>query len=128
MILEINNKQAGMNQEDFSQVKHLLRFTLSRFEGSVLKVTTRFFDVNGPKGGMDKRCRVVVKLSTSGQVVMTGEASNYIEALKNCLNRLVRTIRREINTKRTKPIRNNRREALLLVDNSDLEEPVGSNE
>lgn len=119
MILEINNKQAGMDQDALGKVKHLLRFSLSRFEGTVSRVRARFFDVNGPKGGQDKRCRVSAKLRTAGQVIVLGEGSNFLEALHNCLDRLVRTVRREIERQQTAPIRQNRKNNQLLIDNSE---------
>ncbi len=121
MILEINNKQAGMDQDVLRKVNHLLRFSLSRFEGVVSLVKARFFDVNGPKGGTDKRCRVSVKLRKSGQVVVLGEGSSFFEALNNCLGRLVRATRREIDRRRTKPIRKNRRKVHLAIDQYESE-------
>jgi hypothetical protein len=116
MIFELNNKQAGMDQDVFRKVNHLLRFSLSRFEGVVTRVKARFFDVNGPKGGTDKRCRVSVELRSAGQVVVLGEGSSFFEALNNCLGRLVRATRREIDMRRTKPIRKNRRKSHLSID------------
>jgi len=68
-------------------------------------VKVHFFDINGPKGGIDKRCRISIKLKTSGQLVVLNERDHYIEALSNCLDRLVRSIRREIERKRHSPIR-----------------------
>ena len=42
MILEINNKQAGIDKGVAHQAKRLLRFSLSRFEGVVSRVKVRF--------------------------------------------------------------------------------------
>ena len=41
-----------------SYVNRRLRFALARFNGAVQHVTVRFEDVNGPKGGVDKRCTI----------------------------------------------------------------------
>jgi len=109
MIFEINNKQAGIDENVLVEVKRMLQFSLSRFEGVSSHARVRFFDINGPKGGSDKRCRVSVKLRTSGQIVVLGEGANYIEALSNSLDRLVRSIVREIQKKRESPIRQKRR-------------------
>lgn len=116
MVFEINNRQAGMDREVIRKVNRMLRFSLSRFDGVISRVKARFFDVNGPKGGTDKRCLVSVKLRTSGQVAVLGDGSNFVDALSNCLDRLVRATRREIDRRRTKPIRKNRREAFLPID------------
>lgn len=109
MIFETNNKQAQIDENASNEVMRLLKFSLSRFEGVVTRVKIRFFDVNGPKGGIDKRCRVSAKLRTGEQVVVSGEGVYYIEALGNCLERLVRSIRRKISKRQSYPIRFKRR-------------------
>lgn len=119
MILEINNKQAGIDEEVFHKAKRLLQFSLSRFEGVVSRVKVRFFDVNGPKGGIDKRCRISTKLRTAGQVIVLGEGENYIEALNNCLERLVRSIRRKIEKRCHSPVRLKRRMDIMFTDQNE---------
>ena len=109
MIFEINNKQAGIDKNISSEAKRLLKFSMSRFEGAVTRVKIHFSDVNGPKGGIDKRCRISVKLKKAGQVLVLSEGENYIVALSNCLDRLVRSIRREIIKRRQSPIRAKRK-------------------
>ena len=109
MIFETNNKQAGIDDNASNEVKRLLKFSLSRFEGAVTRVKIRFSDVNGPKGGIDKRCRISAKLRTGGQVVVSGEGEYYIEALSHSLERLVRSIRRKIEKRQSYPVRFKRR-------------------
>lgn len=120
MILEINNKQAGIDKNITSEAKRLLKFSMSRFEGTVTRVKIHFSDLNGPKGGIDKRCRVSVKLKKAGQVVVLSEGENYIEALSNCLERLVRSIRREIRKRRQSPIRAKRKTNLINVVQNEM--------
>ena len=115
MIFAINYKQAGIEENVSRQVKRLLRFSLSRFNGVVTRVKIRFYDVNGPRGGQDKRCHITAKLNATGQVTVYGEGGDYIEALNSCLDRLVRSTRREIDKRQNKPIRKRRREARLSV-------------
>ena len=93
---------------------------MSRFEGTVTRVKIHFSDINGPKGGIDKRCRVSAKLKKAGQVVVLSEGKNYIEALSNCLERLVRSIRREIRKRRQSPIRTKRKMNLINVVQNEM--------
>ncbi len=51
MMLGINSKQAGIDQDVICKVKHLMQSLLSRYEGVFSPVRARFFDVNDPKGG-----------------------------------------------------------------------------
>ncbi len=120
MILEINNKQAGIDRDGTRRAKRLLRFSLSRFEGVVSRVKVRFFDINGPKGGMDKRCRIAAKLRTSGQVIVLGQGSSYMEALAGCLERLVRSTRREVEKRRHAPVRLKRRADPVSADQNEI--------
>ncbi|MCF6291366.1 MAG: hypothetical protein L3J03_10285 [Desulfobacterales bacterium] len=120
MILEINSKQAGIDEDVSRQARHLLRFSLSRFEGVVSRVKVRFFDINGPKGGVDKRCRIMAKLRRSGQIVVLGQGSNYLEALGNCLERLVRSTRREVEKRRYAPVRLKRRTDLVTAIQNEM--------
>ncbi len=121
MVFTINYKQAGIKEDVSRQAKRLLRFSLSRFHGVVTRVKVRCYDVNGPKGGMDKRCHITAKLKAAGQVMVQGKGVNYIEALNNCLERLVRATRREIDKRRSMPIRINRRELKLLAYQNETE-------
>ena len=50
-----------------------LHFVLGRFAREIERVTVRVGDLNGPRGGTDKRCHMEVKLRGLGDVL--GEAS-----------------------------------------------------
>ncbi|MFZ5765611.1 MAG: HPF/RaiA family ribosome-associated protein [Thermodesulfobacteriota bacterium] len=108
MYLEVNNNQAGMDEEATRRAERLLRFSLSRFNGTVSRVTVTFSDMNGPKGGLDKRCRMCAKMKGTGQVLAENDGYDCIEALSHCLEKLVRAIRRTVEMRRVGPIRKNR--------------------
>ena len=40
-----------------------LRFALGRFADRVRSLTVRLSDINGPRGGRDKRCTIAVRLA-----------------------------------------------------------------
>jgi putative sigma-54 modulation protein len=109
MIIEINNSKTKLIPSQVDWVKNRLRFSLSRFNGSVSKVLVRFDDVNGPKGGVDKCCLITVKLRVAGDVVVKGDGRDYFSAIGNCAGRLQRTINRTLERRRQTPIRLNRR-------------------
>ena len=109
MMFEINNKQAGLDEDEIQRTKRLLRFSLSRFEGVITRVKVRFFDVNGPKGGIGKHCRVSAKLRTTGQLIVSGVGVDYIEALNSCLQRLVRSVRRDTDKRLSTQVRKRRK-------------------
>ncbi len=100
MILEINTKQMGLKEDVIHEAKQLIHSALSRFEGVVSRVKVRLVDVNGPKGGVDKHCRISTKFKTTGQIIVAGQGYNYVEALNRSLDKLVRSIRREVEKRR----------------------------
>ena len=107
-----------MDDGSSSKAKWLLGVSLSRFNRIVSRVKVTFCDVNGPKGGLDKRCRIAAKLKTTGQVVVRDSGHDFAEALTLCLEKLVRAIRRDVDRRRTKAIRKNRMHPRMFVDKS----------
>ena len=47
-------------------VARKLGLATRRFVGRVERVVVRLVDLNGPRGGVDKRCRMTVRLAESG--------------------------------------------------------------
>jgi putative sigma-54 modulation protein len=65
---------------DFREfVETRVGFALARFAPRILEVLVRLQDENGPKGGVDKGCRVSVDLGRAG-VVRTGDVDVVLEA------------------------------------------------
>ena len=63
------------------KIKRRTRFALSRFGSSIQSSRISFSDINGPKGGVDTRCVVCVKLFSAGEIVVQGEAEDIYIAL-----------------------------------------------
>jgi putative sigma-54 modulation protein len=78
-------------------------FHLERFEQMLLAVQVRVSDVNGPKGGLDKRCQVTVHTKGSGTatIVTTGIDSNV--AVDDTLHRITEALGRKV--KKTQTLR-----------------------
>lgn len=49
-------------------------------------------DVNGPRGGIDKRCRIEVVTDSAAPVVITAMAHDWRTALHNAVARIARTL------------------------------------
>ena len=47
-----------------------LEFALGRFAGRVRSLTVRLTDVNGPRGGPDKKCLIAVRLTRPRHVIV----------------------------------------------------------
>jgi ribosome-associated translation inhibitor RaiA len=69
-----------------------LRFVLRRLTWLVPRARVQLADVNGPRGGVDKQCRVELKTAQSGTVVITAMARDWHAALDMALARSARTL------------------------------------
>lgn len=64
-----------------------LRFVLRRLSWLVPRARVRLDDVNGPGGGVDKRCRVELKTDRSGTVIVTSLARDWRTAIDSAFRR-----------------------------------------
>jgi ribosome-associated translation inhibitor RaiA len=73
-----------------------LGFRLGKFARHIERLTVRFEDVNGPRGGVDTVCRIKVVLSGHASVVVEELASGPFEAFNRADDRVERAVRRAI--------------------------------
>jgi putative sigma-54 modulation protein len=69
---------------------------LSRFGRQVSGVTVRLVDVNGPKGGVDKRCQLSVSGPRLGAVKLTETQANVLAGIDLALDRVAHLIGRSL--------------------------------
>jgi len=77
-----------------------LRFALSRFSPSIEQVGVRLIDVNGPRGGVDKRCRIVVTMKDADTIVVEAEDARMNAAISAAADRMGRTVARAVRRRR----------------------------
>jgi len=70
MQAEVRGKGLHVTAVLSTYIQRRLGFALGRFDRRVERVLVRIEDVNGPKGGIDKHCRVVVVMPHSTTAVM----------------------------------------------------------
>lgn len=88
-------------------------FALRRLSALVQRAKVQFSDVNGPRGGVDKRCQVEITTDAVGTVVIASLASDWRTALDRSLGRATRVLRRSLQRSQ-KPVRT--RSAALVAD------------
>jgi hypothetical protein len=71
-----------------------VRFAMRRLSWLVPKAKIQLSDVNGPRGGLDKRCQIELKTANSGTVVITALARDWRSALDSALTRAARVLLR----------------------------------
>ena len=82
-------------------------FVFRRLAWLISKATLSLSDINGPRGGVDKRCQVEVQVNRESKVVATSIARDWRGAIDLALSRAVRTLvrRRQQLKPRTRGVR-----------------------
>lgn len=79
-----------------AHVVRRIHFQLSRFDGDVAAVMVRISDVNGPRGGADKRVHVTVRGPVLSPVTIDGLGPDPYAAADVALKRAARTVSRDL--------------------------------
>lgn len=73
-----------------------LRFALKHATGQVQHVTVRLADINGPRGGVDKRCSIHIVMSGVPDIVTEDTEADMYIAINRAADRIGRTVLRRL--------------------------------
>jgi hypothetical protein len=82
-------------------VPQILAAALSQFAQRIQGIQVWLEDVNGPRGGVDIRCRVELSLSPRGRITATSLAANEYVAIANAASRAGALLNSRIKRART---------------------------
>lgn len=85
-----------------------VRFVMRRLSALVPRAAVQMSDVNGPRGGIDKRCQVQLTTHSTGNIVITSTAREWRAALDSALARATRVLMRACQRSRTRRTRDRR--------------------
>lgn len=71
-----------------------VRFATRRLQALVPMAKVQLSDVNGPRGGADKRCQIELQTDKHGLLVVAATATDWRAALDQALKRAVRSLMR----------------------------------
>jgi hypothetical protein len=95
---------ADLGERQRVEVARKLGMKLGKFGSSIERVSVRLTDVNGPRGGVDKRCRVKVVLSGLPSVVVERHHATAKAAIAAALRATDEAVRRVVGRRRMKPL------------------------
>ncbi len=73
-----------------------LRFALSHAAGRVTSITVVLSDINGPRGGRDKCCRVRINVKDQQVMVVDDIQNNLYVAIDRAVDRAARAVSRRL--------------------------------
>jgi CBS domain-containing protein/ribosome-associated translation inhibitor RaiA len=98
-----------LDAADKDYLRRKLGRKLGKFASSIERTSARVEDVNGPRGGVDKRCRIKIVLSGLPSVVVEERHHSLQAALDGALARAERAVRQTTRRRSMKPLRHGRR-------------------
>lgn len=105
MKLDIIGRGVEVTEALAVHVERRLRFALGRFGRRVSHVAVTVADLNGPRGGIDQLCRIIVDLTPRGKVVVEVRDTEAVIAVARAAERIGRAVARELERRRDHPVR-----------------------
>jgi putative sigma-54 modulation protein len=109
-MIKIDSKEVTLEGQALAQVERCLHFALDRFQHAIREVEVAFRDSNGPKGGRDKECRVLLRLHPRGRIVVRTTHESCGEAANAAVEKVQRLVAKRL----SKRIQGNVRRLRLL--------------
>jgi putative sigma-54 modulation protein len=94
MRLTIVSPGLALSEAIRNHVERRSQFALGRFAPSIQSVHVCLRDENGPRGGVDKLCRVLVMPRSGSPFVVEGRGSQFVGSIDRTLQRAGRALTR----------------------------------
>ncbi|SBS31994.1 Sigma 54 modulation protein / S30EA ribosomal protein [Marinomonas spartinae] len=105
MKIKVQARRLSLTKSLKAYVKRRLNFALNSRYDNIQRVTVMLTDVNGPKGGEDKHCQVLVKINGQKEVVINERQADMYYAIDSAATRTGRTVSRRIERLQAKATR-----------------------
>ena len=104
--MRIDIKTSGIDLTDGlrQHTERRLEFALDRAHHDINSVTVRLSDINGPRGGFDKRCQIQTPLPHPRGVVIEEPDSDLYVAIDRAANRAGNTLGRRLSRRRNQAV------------------------
>jgi ribosomal subunit interface protein len=96
MQLDIQTNGFSLTDGIRDYTKRRLQFALHRNDRCIVSVRVRLADINGPRGGIDKRCQIDLSLAGQNDIVIEDTETNLYVAIDRASDRCARTLSRRL--------------------------------
>ena len=101
MLLDLHVRDVPTTYGLRRRVEDRLGFALGRFGERVGRVGVLLDDCNGPRGGVDKRCRIVAAVRPVGRLVVEGRGESVAALVDSTADRIGQLARRLLRKRQT---------------------------
>ena len=95
MRLPIQTQGLLLSRQDRDEIRTRIHQAFARFGHKTLGASLHLQDINGPRGGQDKNCHLVVELEDTTAVI-TDRGSDLKSVVNRAVHRAVQTLRRQL--------------------------------
>jgi len=96
MVLRIHGHHLEVTEVLDAHINDRFKAALDQLDHMVQEITVRLEDVNGPKGGVDKRCHATVHLRNGATVVVDEKHPDIYAAVSLVADRLKNVVGRKV--------------------------------
>lgn len=96
MLIHIQSRHFSLSVALSKYVKTKLQVMMGRYEAKIISLNVSLFDINGPKGGEDKCCKIIVKINGTSSIVVQETAADLYDAINTCSRRARRAVKRQL--------------------------------
>lgn len=100
MSLDLHAEGIELTTDLRDQIERSLSFALARFDSHIIRTTIHLVDVNGPKGGVDKQCKIVVQVRGQQPVVVEEIDASISAAVDRAADRASQAVHRAVDRTR----------------------------
>ena len=101
MKMQISVRNMTLTDAQRDRIERRLYFTLGRFAPRISSLEMILQDENGPRGGLDKNCRVIVRLRGANDVVVEGRGEETASVVDRTADRAGRAVSRALDKRRS---------------------------
>jgi putative sigma-54 modulation protein len=102
MKIHVRSRQVELDETVRGYVERRLELGLGKLAERIVRATVYVVDVNGPRGGEDKVCRIEVRLRPTGTVMVADSAADLLVAVDRTADRAAQAVARAL--KRTRRV------------------------
>lgn len=98
--IKTQNKSLEVNTDILDKINKAFNNALDRFHHRIREAEVILSDLNGPRGGIDKRCTVQVRMLPRGILVVRSTGSSLLEAANDACDKLKSVIGKRLTKRR----------------------------
>jgi len=118
MIITIEATNLELEKSEKKWIKEHVNNLFSRVSSVVDSVKISISDANGPKGGVDKQCTVVINGKVSAPIVVKDKNLSTLQALRSALQRANQVLLRKWKRKKLSPKNARRTPVKTMLDSA----------